>query len=346
MNAPTPTAGPMIDRVGEALRVIVGRRVMVVGDPMLDAYLYGETVRVSREAPVLVVRKERMDYRLGGAANTAANLAALGVETSLAGVVGCDQAATQLRDMLEEKGVQTAGLVASGGTTPIKTRILAGAFGTARQQVLRIDEEPGPFLAPASRQIAADLRSLGRKCDAIVISDYGQGSIGEDVIDCGLELARQGHIVCADSRQRLDRFVGITAITPNIPEAEALTGLDLSIAGSLDRAGRQLLQRLGCGLCLIKQGRSGMTLFGKDGDSSHVAIVGEEEVTDVTGAGDTVIAVFAAALAAGLGGENAMRLANCAAGVVVTKVGTASASPDEIFSAARRAGMELVPWVA
>jgi len=338
----------MVDRshisVREALEQISGRRVFVVGDAVLDTYLYGETVRVSREAPVLVVRKERMDYRLGGAANTAANLAALGVRTSLIGVVGSDAAAKQLRAMLEDKRVDTTHLVEAPGATPNKMRILAGAFGTARQQVLRIDDEPRAAASLVNHPVASLLRNYAAGVDAIILSDYSQGSIDASVIAAARELSAAGHLVCVDSRQRLASFVGASAVTPNIPEAEALVGFALTDSDAVARAGRQIVAELECRHCLLKQGRAGMSLFGSDGNVEHVAIVGEDEVADVTGAGDTVIAVFAAGLAAGLGAGNAMRLANCAAGVVVTKIGTASASPEEIVNAARRAGMELGIW--
>ncbi len=318
----------------------------VLGDPMLDVYVYGETARVSREAPVLIVRKEREEYRLGGAANVAANLAALGVQTELLGVVGSDAAAGKLRSMLQERGVEIAGLVVGAAATPTKTRVLAGATGTAKQQVLRIDDEPELYSVSSGDELAEALAARAATSDALVISDYGLGSVGARTMALATRLSSEGHTLCVDSRYRLGEFRGVTVITPNAPEAEALTGLSLSRPGAIEQAGRMLLEKTGCRRCLLKLGRRGMTLFSQDGASEHVDIVGEEEVADVTGAGDTVIAAFATGLAARLGAGNAMRIANAAAGVVVTKIGTATASPREVEHAAIAAGVELAPWDA
>lgn len=336
-----------IGRVELALAALSGRRALLVGDHVLDAYVYGETVRVSREAPVLVVRKERSDYRLGGAANTAANLAALGVTTTVVGAVAEDEAGRKLRSMLGAAGVDVSGLHSCSATTAVKTRILAGAFGTSRQQILRIDEEPDGALPDETLRAVADiLRRGAERADVIVVSDYGQGVVRGPVIEAVRDLAGAGRAVCVDSRYQLAAFTGCAAITPNVPEAEALVGFSLATADAVERAGRKLLAMVGCEACLITQGRHGMSLFVAGEPTAHVDIVGEEEVTDVTGAGDTVMATFSAALAAGIGVRNGMRLANCAAGVVVTKAGTATASPEEILAAAARYGLELEPWDA
>jgi D-glycero-beta-D-manno-heptose-7-phosphate kinase len=328
-----------------ALATMHGRRAVLIGDLVLDSYVYGETVRVSREAPVLVVRKERVEHRLGGAANTAANLAALGVSTSVVGLVG-EQGGT-IREMLAAAGVNVEHVRATPLTTPVKTRVLAGAFGTSRQQVLRIDEEPkGELPAALQSALAEDLLSLGRHAEVVVVSEYGYGLAGEPVLAAVRELQRLGVPVCVDSRYALSSFAGVTAITPNVPEAEALTGMAIDGPQAAARAGAMALERLGCSACLLTQGRGGMTLFRPGATAAHVDIVGEDEVVDVTGAGDTVIATFSAAVAAGLGMENAMRLANVAAGVVVTKLGTATASPSEIVESGTRYGVELLPWDA
>lgn len=313
---------------------------------MLDVYVYGETARVSREAPVLIVRKEREEYRLGGAANVAANLAALGVQTELIGVVGRDGAADKLRHMLRERGVEVGGLVPGANATPTKTRVLAGATGTAKQQVLRIDEEPELYTASSGDALAESLQARAATSDAVVISDYGLGSVGERTMEVAARLSTSGQVVCVDSRYRLAQFHNVTVITPNAPEAEAATGLSLSRPGAIEQVGRMLLEKTGCQLCLLKLGRRGMTLFSAGGSSEHVDIVGDEEVADVTGAGDTVIAAFAVGLAARLGAGNAMRIANTAAGVVVMKIGTATASPAEVEHAALASGVGLSPWDA
>jgi rfaE bifunctional protein kinase chain/domain len=331
-----------VDRAMAALR---GRRAVIVGDLILDSYLYGETVRVSREAPVLVVRKERVEHRLGGAANTAANLAALGLETTVLGAISWDGNGEQVRRMLRAAGASAEHLRSGNHTMPVKTRVLAGAFGTSRQQVLRLDEEPRGAMPPELMDaIAQDLLSLGATADVVVVSDYGYGIGGAALAQAARELARRGVPVCVDSRHQLRAFAGVTAATPNVPEAEGLVDHPITGQESVERAGKRIVEELKLGACLLTQGRAGMTLFRPGQASTHVDIVGEEEVTDVTGAGDTVIAAFAASLAARLGMENAMRLANVAAGVVVTKLGAAAASPTEIATAAARHDVVLEPW--
>ncbi|MBI5508830.1 MAG: bifunctional hydroxymethylpyrimidine kinase/phosphomethylpyrimidine kinase [Deltaproteobacteria bacterium] len=329
-------------RAVEAMR---GRRALLVGDCVLDTYLYGETVRVSREAPVIVVRQERLEHRLGGAANAAQNLAALGVETRMLGIVGADVAGNKLRALLKSAGVDVDGLKSGSVTTPQKTRVLAGAFGTARQQVLRIDDEPVAGLPESyAREVAAALEAGAAAVDVVVVSDYGLGAVSGPIVDAVVRLASRGVKVCVDSRYRLTAFRGATVVKPNVPEASELVGFPLADAGAVERAGNILLERLACEACLVTQGRGGMTLFRRGRGSAHVEIVGEEEVTDVTGAGDSVTATLSAAIAAGLGLMNGMLLSNCAAGVVVMKVGAATASPQEIVDIAARGGVELEPW--
>ena len=328
-----------------ALSAIRGRRALLIGDLILDAYVYGETVRVSREAPVLVVRKEREEQRLGGAANTAANLAALGVDTDCLGLVGPDEGGRELVRRLGQLGVRTDAIRADAQATCVKTRVLAGAFGTAKQQVLRIDAEPvqSPSLAVIDA-LARGIEERARLADVVVLSDYGLGLVSEQLVAAVVAAARAGKPVLVDSRYHLHALAGVTAITPNIPEAEALVGFPLAEQAAVERAGPLILAKVGCEAALITQGRHGMTLFRRGVPSLHVDIVGEDEVTDVTGAGDTVMATFAGAVAAGLGMANGMRLANVAAGIVVTKMGTATATPAELAHAATRHGVQLEPW--
>ncbi len=330
-----------------ALSLLEGRRAVIVGDMVLDAYVYGETVRVSREAPVLVVRKERTEHRLGGGANTAANLAALGLVAEVVGVVGDDAGGSQLRSMLEARGVRIDHLRVGGVTTPVKTRVLAGAFGTSRQQVLRIDDEPdGSLAAEWVNRLTVDLCERAKGADVVVVSDYGMGLAAQPLLGALATIAESGVPVCVDSRYRLSSFCGVTAVTPNIPESEGFVGHPITSQELVEQAGRRIMESLGCRACLMTQGRGGMTLFLPQAGSSHVDIVGAHEVADVTGAGDTVIATFSAALAAGLGMENGMRLANVAAGVVVGKLGTAEATPAEIAAVVEQHGVGLVPWEA
>ena len=334
-------------RLEAALAALRGRRALLVGDFVLDAYVYGETVRVSREAPVLVVRRERSEHRLGGAANTAVNLAALGVQTRALGVLGRDEAGDRLGQLLHKNGVDVSALRYIERTTPVKTRILAGAFGTSRQQVLRLDDQPtAPVDDLTCARVAEDLRRLAATADVVVVSDYGLGSVVGAVIEAAGQAAAAGTFVCVDSRFQLRAFRGVSAVTPNAPEAAAAVGVDVVDRESAVRAGALILQRLGCEACLLTQGRHGMSLLRRNALPIHADIVGDEEVTDVTGAGDTVIAAFASAAVSGLGLVNAMRLANCAAGVVVQRAGTAAVSPDDICDAALAGRVELEPWPA
>lgn len=338
----------LLDRAVNAWR---GRRALMLGDLVLDTYVYGETVRVSREAPVLIVRKQEQEFRLGGGANTAANLAALGVQTQVLGVVGRDASGTQLCQMLTDLGADTTLIRRDHFTTPVKTRVLAGAFGTSKQQVLRIDEDSLIALADeVDHGMAADLRRHARDVDVIVVSDYGLQSIGTEVLATLRALAAEGHTICVDSRYRMGAFTGVTAVTPNVPEAEGMVGFALTDQAAVHRAGAMIMDRLQCHACLLTQGRHGMTLFERGRDQMnpplHVTIVGDSDVTDVTGAGDTVIATLGAALAGGLGMINGMLLANCAAGVAVTRRGCVQVTPAEVLALAHRAKVVLQPWNA
>jgi rfaE bifunctional protein kinase chain/domain len=335
----------MESRIEAAIGAMRGRRAVLVGDLVVDTYVYGETVRVSREAPVVVVRKERVEYRLGGAANAAANLAALGIATEAVGVVGDDEAGVHMRDMLIEAGVDVSGVRSVPMTTPQKTRILAGAFGTARQQVLRLDDEPDLIAAAlVSADVVRDFEAHVDGADVVVLSDYGAGALTDEVIAAARAAKARGTPVCADSRYRLASFTGVTAVSPNVPEAAALVDAPLNDSAAVERAGAAILELLRCDVCLITQGRGGMSLFRAGQAPHHVDIVGAEEVTDVTGAGDTVMATFAASLAANLGMVNGMALANCAAGVAVMRVGTTTVAPAELVAAASGGGVELEPW--
>ncbi len=338
-----------MSNIFEALASIRGKRALLIGDAMLDTYLFGETLRVSREAPVLVVRKQNEEYRLGGAANTAANLAALGVKTEFLGHIGQDTAGEQIITQLQKADVLVENIHRNHRTTAQKTRVLAGAMGTSKQQVLRIDDEAiSPLPDKAVEELAhslqahADPASGAPAPDVIVVSDYGMGTIRGPVIEVVQSLARQGKQVCVDSRYNLTAFSGVTAITPNLPEAESLVGFSINDQDTANRAGTLLMERLHLNCCLLTQGQYGMTLFSRgETEPDHIPIVGGDEVTDVTGAGDTVMSTFAACLAAGLPTTTGMRLANCAAGVVVNKLGTVAASPEEISALARDFNVDL-----
>lgn len=322
-------------------------RALLVGDLVLDSYLYGETGRVSREAPVVVVEKRSLEYRLGGGANTAANLSALGVQTTVLSALGHDTGADAIQSRLDASGVDLAIRRNGALTTPVKTRVLAGAHGTTKQQMLRIDETPVlPLPRTVQLGISDMLEELGPRADVVVVADYGLGIIDEAVIAKLTELAAEGILVCVDSRRQVRSYRGVTAVTPNVPEVEAALAQSIHGDAAVLRAGKALRDDLDCRAVLMTLGRAGMVLFKGDGTHSRVQIVGEDEVTDVTGAGDTVCATFAAAIASGVGMVNGMRLANLAASIVVNKQGTATASNEEMLAAGTRYDVELEPWGA
>ena len=306
------------------------QRVAVCGDLIADRYLYASPRRLSREAPVMVLRHEHDSLGAGGAANVARNLAALGARVAAFGALGRDESGDGVRAALGELGVDTAGLRACDDwRTPTKTRILAAEARRFPHQVLRIDHEPDGPLAPEHR--AAVVRDLAAQCDssaALVVSDYGYGLVGEELAAEARRWAATGRVVVLDPRERIDGFEGIAALTPNVGELARFAGVDqrdLDDPARLRDAAHALRDRVGCRRLLVTRGNLGMALFGDDVDEAGAAVAaaGKREVTDVSGAGDTSASVFALALAAGLDAPEAMRLANLAAGVVVMEIGTA-----------------------
>ena len=330
-----PFAPPSLARSLEILEALPGARVTVVGDAVLDLFEIGEIARVSREAPVLILEHRETALAPGGAANTAANLAALGVRTSLVGRAGDDEHGRMLRDLLADLGVDVAPLVREPGwPTPAKTRILAGSPHTAKQQVVRIDR--GRRDAPAGtrvlRKVEAAARRARRRGDGIVLADYGYGLVAPSLVSA---LGPGPGPLTLDSRFQLAAFRGIDAATPNLEELERAAGRRLEdddLAG-IAAAGRDLRRRLEAAALLVTRGSRGMTLLEKGRPPVHVPVFGSDEIADVTGAGDTVIATFTAARTAGATWLEAAWLANVAGGLVVMKRGTATVSREEIATA-------------
>jgi rfaE bifunctional protein kinase chain/domain len=313
--------------------------VVVVGDLVADEYVFGETERISREAPVLIVRYESSELKAGGAGNAAANLAALGVKVRMLGVVGDDPLGTALLDELEGQGIDVAGVVrVPGRPTEAKTRILAGGRSTRRQQMIRLDRAPrDPLPAKVVKRLAASVAKAGRRGGTVLASDYGSGAIGPEVLDVLRRVKRGGVPVCVDSRYALRSFTHLTMVKPNELELETATGIPLSRPGGLEKAARRLLKWTASEALLVTRGRNGMSLFRPGAPPVHVPAHGTAEAVDVTGAGDTVAAAFAAALAAGGDFEQAARLANVAGALQVLKPGTATVSREELAAELRRA---------
>jgi rfaE bifunctional protein kinase chain/domain len=311
-----------------------GRRIAVLGDPVLDVYLYGSSDRVSREAPVLIVKEERRELRLGGAANTAHNLAALGARPTLVGLVGGDDDGRALARLAEERAITPRFVARRAGWTVTKTRILAGGLHTRKQQMLRIDREPESRLdaadADAIRAAAIDAVSAS---EAVVISDYGDGSLTATWIDLAKRAKASGKIVVVDSRYALASYRGVTAVVPNEPEAEAALGVALSTAEDALAAAQRLTGTLDLDATLLTRGREGMAVAERGHQPLPIDAHGGHEAVDVTGAGDTVAAVFTLALSAGAPVLDAAILANCAASRVVLEVGAAVCSPESLIAA-------------
>jgi rfaE bifunctional protein kinase chain/domain len=328
----------VIARLLTLLDAFPARRVAVIGDLIADEFIYGRVARVSREAPVLILQYDSTQILPGGAGNAANNVAALGGRTQIVGLTGKDEAGKRLHASLSH--VNTRGLLSPKGyCTPVKTRILAGGVHTAKQQIVRIDRVVSTECDAKSRATftRAALKAAG-DCDAILMSDYGTGLVTPELATALSEAAGRGKRraipILIDSRYDLLKFRGLTACTPNESEVEHI--LDTKIGDNLktlERAGRELLKRTRMSAVLITRGSRGMAVFESDRPTVHVPIFGSDEVADVTGAGDTVIATMTLAIAAGGSFYEAARLANYAAGLVVMKRGTATVSPAELRDA-------------
>jgi D-glycero-beta-D-manno-heptose-7-phosphate kinase len=333
-------------RVGEVVGRFAERRVVVVGDVIADEYLYGKPARISREAPVIILRFTGREVRLGGAANAAHNVRTLGSHAMPVGVLGRDAVGAEVRALFARAGISAAGLVESAArVTPVKTRIMAGGYQSTRQQVVRLDREPDPELAPEVEEaLLARLAEMGAAAEAFIVSDYSYGTVTPRVYDAVRTLAaRSGAVVTVDSRYDLRRFRGATAAAPNEPEIEALTGIELADDPRVDKAGRLALDQLDARYLLVTRGSRGMALFERDGPVTFFPIFGTDEIADVTGAGDTVISAFTVALAAGCPAPQAAGLANVAGGLVVMKRGTATVSAAELAGAVRADGAAAQP---
>ncbi|MBS1218547.1 MAG: rfaE bifunctional protein [Proteobacteria bacterium] len=301
-------------------------RVLVVGDVMLDRYWFGEVNRISPEAPVPVVKVDRVEERLGGAANVARNVAALGAKASLLSVVGHDEAGGRLRQLLKNEHIAARLHTDATVATTVKLRVIG-----RQQQLLRAD-----FETPPSHEVLAsklrDFERLLKSCDVVILSDYGKGGLAH--IARMIALARRhGKPVLVDPKgEDYSRYRGATLVTPNRAELRAVTG-GWNNEAALTAKAQSLRQRLGFSAMLVTRSEEGMTLY-RRGSRLHV-MAQAREVYDVSGAGDTVIAVVGVMLAAGHGLEDAVRIANRAAGIVVGKFGTAVVHPDELFPPAQ-----------
>ena len=308
-------------------------KVVVVGDAIADRFLYGSIARVSREAPVFILRHEQTQTIPGGAANCAVNLAALGAHVSLIATSGEDEAGRELRAKLEHSNVDSKGLIRSSELkTTTKMRILAGQVHSTRQQVIRIDYEDAPLADGNVRQSLKNaLEKAVSEADAVIVSDYNYGVVDESVLGFLRDVSAKRKIpVLVDSRFRLASFGGFTSATPNEDEVENLLGEKIESASQLEKSGEALRQKLNYKALLVTRGSQGMILLEHGVEPLHIKAVGAESPVDVTGAGDTVIATFTLALSCDSSFSDAARLANYAGGLVVMKRGTASITSAEL----------------
>jgi len=334
---PEPKPLPTADRLHSLVRAMTGQPVLVLADMVADRFITGTPKRISREAPVLILRYQSETLTPGGGANAVANIAALGGRPLPLGIVGDDDSGARLRAELADRSIDVSGiLVRPGYRTPTKTRILGGGKHSIKQQIVRYDVEEEIALENGERarlrERLAAWRGLAR---AAVVSDYGYGSVEPGLVgDLRAALAPGGAIL-GDSRYRLAEFRGMDGATPNEEEAEALLGGEIDDdPARLQAGGRSLLERLDARFLLVTRGSRGMALFDRSG-AAHLPVHGTDQVADVTGAGDTVIGTFALALAAGGTPLEAALLANYAGGVVVMKMGTATLTPSELEAAVR-----------
>ena len=318
-------------RVEQVLNRFPGKAILILGDLMLDEFIWGKVRRISPEAPVPVVEVSDETYRLGGSGNVAANIRAMDAAPISIGIIGQDPAGDRILNLMEQSQIEISGLIRNNRPTTRKTRIIAHS-----QQVVRADRESKqPLPAEINAQLAATFLRYLPSAAAVVVSDYDKGVVNRELLAEILPKARsEGVPVFLDPKvNHADYYRPISTITPNQREAELLTGLAIADQRSLEEAGQKLLQKFECQYALITRGEEGMSLFSAENQNSsrHLPTFARE-VFDVTGAGDTVIATLALAHAAGATMEESATLANHAAGIVVGKVGTATVSRSELLS--------------
>ncbi len=337
---PLPGEAERQERLLALIDGFTSRRVLVIGDIIADEFIYGEVARVSREAPVLILKYDATAMVAGGAGNAANNVASLGGRPRLAGLVGTDAEGRRLLAGLPRTIDRRHIVRAHRYRTPVKTRILAGGVHSAKQQVVRIDRDADwPLSDQVSLAFRANVSRALDECDAVLLSDYGSGLVTPELAEfvrakMAARSRRRPVPVLVDSRYRLIEYRGLTTCTPNESEVEQALGVTIDDdVDVLERAGRALLRKTGMQAVLVTRGSRGMALFQPKQPTVHIPIFGPDEIADVTGAGDTVIATLTLALAAGASFYEAARLANYAGGLVVMKRGTATVSAQELIDA-------------
>jgi len=318
-------------RLLKILEEIKGKKILVWGDIVCDEYVYGNVSRISREAPVLILKKIGSEYRPGGAANAANNLASLGAKVKIMGMTGDDEQGQELTALLKTKGIDTTGIYTNKNIHTItKTRIMAGGIDRPKQQVIRIDS--GEKIKTSSHKIQGYFGkyflSLKNSIDAVLISDYSYGTVNRATYNKILpKLSKENIPVIVDSRFDLLKFKNATALTPNEEEAADALGIEPKYTNNI---AKKILCELNPKFLILTKGKKGMDVFVKNKKPLHVPIHGTDEVIDVTGAGDTVASVVTLALSSGADGYDAARLANYAASIVVMKMGASTVTIREL----------------
>lgn len=325
------------DRLRKIVEAFPKITITVLGDLVADEFVFGEISRVSREAPVLILKHRERTVIPGGGANAVNNLADLGVNVLPVGVVGDDEPGRMLLKYFRHKRIAVSGVLKDKGRTTItKTRILAGMAHNARQQVVRVDREPHePPNVHLTRELFLAAREYVHASDALLVSDYGYGAATPAIVTALREKGKLGAVpVVVDSRHRLLQYSGVTAATPNEPEVEDALGVRIGQDWEkLVASGELIMARMKLESLIITRGRDGMVAFNHKHKPLNIPVYGSDQAADVTGAGDTVIATFTAAIAAGATTEEAAHLANYAGGIVVMKRGTATVSREELLQA-------------
>jgi D-glycero-beta-D-manno-heptose-7-phosphate kinase len=309
------------------------QKIMVIGDLIADVYLEGKISRISREAPVLILREREQHTVPGGAANAVHNVQSLGGQVCMVGIIGRDADGEKLRHVLSECGIGVTGVfIDETRPTTTKTRIMAGGQATVKQQVVRIDRESDEKLAQQyENKIIQYIQDHWHNIDGVILSDYGYGVITPKVIQTVVELqSKAKKKVSVDSRYSLLSYQGVTIATPNEAEAGEVYGMEIVNKETLEYVGSKLLTDMNADAILVTRGGEGMTLFEKEGKITYIPVTNKHEVFDVTGAGDTVVACLTLALSAGAPSVEAAALSNYAAGLVVRKQGTATVSQQEL----------------
>lgn len=334
--------------LAEIVERFEGKRVVLLGDFVADSFQYGDITRVSREAPVLILRHRETRILPGGGANAANNFVALGARVTPVTVLGDDPAGDWLLGAFRQMKVDVSGVLRNkGGITPTKTRFLAGWAHTIGQQVLRVDYEPQSTIPePLQRKIESVLRAKLKGANALAISDYGFGVASPERVRRVVSPQKRAIPVTLDSRYQLLAYkrAGVTSATPNEPEIESLyntpIGQDLA---KLERSGRTVLSELKLRSLIITRGKDGMALFEPGKETVHIPVHGSDQAVDVTGAGDTVLAAYTLGLASGASPIEASHIANIAGGLVVMKRGTATVSRQELLDEIRKSASGVAP---